>query len=115
MNQQVTLNSRSPARSTMPPGELSLTISAIADADRFLNGLDIEHIVNIRVPVTFTFTPDNHHIKENQRRINGTVTVTANDTGLPVQGISIVARLVNQSVIHFQNVKLTRFKRNNGL
>jgi len=98
---------RSPARSTMPPGELSLTISAIADADRFLNGLDIEHIVNIRVPVTFTFTPDNHHIKENQRRINGTVTVTANDTGLPVQGISIVARLVNQSVIHFQNVKLT--------
>ena len=55
------------------------------------DGLDIEHIVNIRVPVTFTFTPDNHHIKENQRRINGTVTVTANDTGLPVQGISIVA------------------------
>jgi len=98
---------RSPARSTMPPGELSLTISAIADADRFLNGLEIEHIVNIRVPVTFTFTPDNHHIKENQRRINGTVTVTANDTGLPVEGISIVARLVNQSVIHFQNVKLT--------
>ena len=98
---------RSPARSTMPPGELSLTISAIADADRFLNGLDVEHIINIRVPVSFTFTPDSHHIKENQRRINGTVTVTANDTGLPVQGISIVARLVNQSVIHFQNVKLT--------
>ena len=98
---------RSPARSTMPPGELSLTISAITDADRFLNGLEIEHIVNIRVPVSFTFTPDSHHIKENQRRINGTVTVTANDTGLPVEGISIVARLVNQSVIHFQNVKLT--------
>ena len=57
--------------------------------------------------MTFTFTPDSHHIKENQRRINGTVTVTANDTGLPVEGISIVARLVNQSVIHFQNVKLT--------
>ena len=97
----------SPARSTMPPGELSLTISALPDADRFLNGVDIEHIVNIRVPVTFTFTPDSHHIKENQRRINGTVTVVANDTGLPVEGISIVARLVNQSVIHFQNVKLT--------
>ena len=57
--------------------------------------------------MTFTFTPDSHHIKENQRRINGTVTVVANDTGLPVEGISIVARLVNQSVIHFQNVKLT--------
>ena len=98
---------RSPARSTMPPGELSLTIFAIADADRFLNGLEIEHIINIRVPVSFTFTPDSHHIKENQRRINGTVTVTANDTGLPVEGISIVARLVNQSMIHFQNVKLT--------
>ena len=98
---------RSPARSTMPPGELTLTLSVLADADRFLNGVEIEHIVNIRVPVTFTFTPDSHHIKENQRRINGTVTVSANDTGLPIGGISIVARLVNTTTIHFQNVKLT--------
>ena len=57
--------------------------------------------------VTFTFSPDSQHIKEEQRRINGTVTVTATDTGLPVEGISIVARLVNSSMIHFQNVKLT--------
>ena len=96
-----------PARSTMTPGELTLILSVIPDADRFLNGVEIEHIVNVRVPVTFTFIPDNHHITENQRRINGTVSVTANDTGLPVEGISIVARLVNSSVILFQNVKLT--------
>ena len=98
---------RSPARSTMPPGELSLSLAALADADRYLNAAEIEHIVNIRVPVTFTFSPDSQHIKEEQRRINGTVTVTATDTGLPVEGISIVARLVNSSMIHFQNVKLT--------
>ena len=72
-------------RSTMTPGELTLILSAIPDADRFLNGVEKEHIVNIRVPVTFTFTPDNHHITENQKRINGTVSVTANDTGLPVR------------------------------
>ena len=101
-----------PARSTMTPGELTLILSAISDADRFLNGVEIEHTVNIRVPVTFTFIPDNHHITENQKKINGTVSVTANDTGLPVEGISIVARLVNSSVILFQNVKLTD---NNGI
>ena len=98
---------RSPARSTMPPGELLLSLSALADADRYLNAAEIEHIVNIRVPVTFTFNPDAQHIKEEQRRINGTIAVTATDTGLPVEGISIVARLVNSSMIHFQNVKLT--------
>lgn len=97
----------SPARSTMPAGELSLQLAVLADADRYLNGASIEHIVNIRVPVTFTFNPDSHHIKENQRVIKGNVTITATDTGLPVEGISIVARLVNSSMIHFQNVKLT--------
>lgn len=98
---------RSPARSTMPAGDLSLQLTALSDADRYLNSASIEHIVNIRVPVTFTFNPDTHHIKENQRVIKGNVTITAQDTGLPVEGISIVARLVNTTMIHFQNVKLT--------
>ncbi len=98
---------QSPARSTMPPGELTLVVQVQTDASRYLNGASKDHIVNIRVPVRFDFNPDGHVIRENTRVIAGNVTVVATDTGLPVEGISIVSILANGSTVRFQSVKLT--------
>tara|TARA_Y100001934_G_scaffold13491_1_gene16467 strand:+ start:28376 stop:37318 length:8943 start_codon:yes stop_codon:yes gene_type:complete len=97
----------SPARSTMPAGEITLIIQVLPDAERFINGGSISHIVNIRVPVQFEFNPDGHTIRENTRLISGNITVRSTDTGMPVEGISLVTQLVNGTSIRFQSVKLT--------
>ena len=97
----------SPARSTMPPGDLTLIVQVEPDGARFLNGVSIDHVVNIRVPVRFEFNPDGHLIRDHTRLITGNVTIRAQDTGLPIEGVSLVARLVNGSTVLFQTVKLT--------
>jgi len=101
----------SPARSSMPHGEITLVLQVLPESDRYLNGAEKDQIVHIRVPVIFDFNPDEHIIREGTRIISGNVTVRAKDTNLPVEGISITSRLVNESKeiteSHFESVKIT--------
>ncbi len=97
----------------MPPGPLTLTIRVEPDGSRYLNGDSIEVEVMILISVVFDFEPDSLFLAEGQRLLQGSVNVSALDTGQPVPDFPLSAYLVNstcdnrESSTHFSRVGLT--------
>ena len=95
------------AISTMPPGAASMSIVVDPDSSRFLNGGEIEFEVVIKVPVNFEFIPDSLYLGIGESSLSGRVNVTATDRVEVIEGVSITARLVNQTSTHFTVVGVT--------
>ncbi len=97
----------------MPPGPLTLTIRVEPDGSRYLNGDIIEVEVMILISVVFDFEPDSLYLAEGKRLLQGSVNVSALDTGQSVPDFSLSAYLVNgtcdnkHSSTHFSVVGLT--------
>ena len=95
------------AISTMPPGTASMSIVVDPDSSRFLNGGEIGFEVVIKVPVNFEFIPDSLYLEIGQSSLSGRVNVTATDRIEVIEGVSITARLVNETSTHFTVVGVT--------
>ena len=97
------------AKTYMPPGPSNFTIDVGPDAERFLNGASIDFDIQILVSVNFEFIPDSLFIKRDQSKISGKINVTASDDNRrpPIEGVSITARLVNETATHFTVVGMT--------
>lgn len=97
------------AKTYMPPGPSNFTIDVSPDAERFLNGASIDLDIQILVSVNFEFIPDSLFIKRDQNKISGKINVTASDDNRrpPIEGVSITARLVNETATHFTVVGMT--------
>ena len=97
----------------MPPGPLTLTIRVEPDGSRYLNGDIIEVEVMILISVVFDFEPDSLYLAEGKRLLQGSVNVSALDTGQSVSDFPLSAYLVNgtcdnkHSSTHFSVVGLT--------
>ncbi len=97
----------------MPPGPLTLTIRVEPDGSRYLNGDIIEVEVMILISVVFDFEPDSLYLAEGERLLQGSVNVSALDTGQSVSDFPLSAYLVNgtcdnkHSSTHFSVVGLT--------
>ena len=79
----------------MPPGPLTLTIRVEPDGSRYLNGDIIEVEVMILISVVFDFEPDSLYLAEGERLLQGSVNVSALDTGQSVSDFPLSAYLVN--------------------
>ena len=77
--------------------------------ERFLNGASIEFDLQILVSVDFEFIPDKIFIERGQSKISGKINVTASDDNRapPVEGVSITARLTNDTDTLFTVVGMT--------
>lgn len=95
----------SSAREFMNPGINNLELVIQSDDSRFLNGGVIDIEVNVLVPVDFDFS--NLDLSNGQRILQGSVNLTANDTGEPLAGIPMSALLLNGTTTHFSSTKLT--------
>ena len=93
----------------MPPGNSVFTIEVDPDAERFLNGASLEFDLQILVSVDFEFIPDALFIERGQTKISGKINVTASDDNRapPVEGVSITARLTNDTNTLFTVVGMT--------
>ena len=95
------------AISTMPPGIASMSLVVDPDSSRFLNGGEINFEVVIKVPVNFEFLPDELYLGIGESSLSGKVNVTATDRIEAIEGVSITARLVNETATHFTVVGVT--------
>ena len=95
----------SSAREFMNPGVNDLELVIQPDDSRFLNGGSINIEVTVLVSVDFDFS--SLDMSNGQRILQGSVNLTANDTGEPLPGISMSALLLNGSTTHFSSTKLT--------
>lgn len=97
------------AKTYMPPGNSIFTIDVEPDAERFLNGASVEFDLQILVSVDFVFIPDGIFIERGQSKISGKINVTASDDNRapPVEGVSITARLTNDTDTLFTVVGMT--------
>jgi len=95
----------STAREFMNPGVNTLNLVIQPDESRFLNGASIEIEVNVLITVDFVFSPLD--LSNGQRILQGSVNLTANDTGESLPGVSMSAFLLNGSTTHFSSTKLT--------
>ena len=97
------------AKTYMPPGPSNFTIEVGPDAERFLNGASADLKLQILVSVNFEFIPDSLFIKRDQSKISGKINVTATDDNRrpPVEGVSISAKLMNETTTHFTVVGMT--------
>ena len=84
-----------------------MSIVVDPDSSRFLNGGEIGFEVVIKVPVNFEFIPDSLYLEIGQSSLSGRVNVTATDRIEVIEGVSITARLVNETSTHFTVVGVT--------
>ena len=96
---------RAEAQEFLMPGENTIKLIVEPDANRFLNGAFEEIEIMVLIEVDFEFSSVG--VSTGQRVISGTVNVTARDTQMPVEGISMSAILMNGSSTHFSMTKLT--------
>ena len=95
----------STAREFMYPGINSLSLVIQPDENRFLNGATIDIEIMVLIPIDFEFS--NLELSNGQRILQGSVNLSANDTGDRLAGVSMSALLLNGSTTHFSSTKLT--------
>ena len=95
----------STARQFMLPGINTLELIIESDENRYLNGASIEIDVLVLVQIDFVFS--DLDLVNGQRILQGSVNLTANDTGEMLPGVSMSALLLNGSTTHFSSTKLT--------
>ena len=95
----------STAREFMYPGENTLKLNIQADEELYLNSATIDIDIMVLVQIDFDFS--NLELTIGQRILQGSVNLSANDTGERLPGVSMSALLLNGSITHFSTTKLT--------